>query len=124
MNIYLSHAGNYDYEAELYKPLKESSLYKDHQIFLPHESHNIDINLKDIIGQVDLVVAEVSYPSTGQGIELGRADAANIPIVCFYQMDAEPSNSLRFVTKELLSYKTTGDLISKLEERLQVRPEL
>jgi hypothetical protein len=65
------------------------------------------------------VVAEVSHPSTGQGIELGRADSANIPIVCFHEADIEPSSSLRFVTKELVSYKTAGDLISKLEERLK-----
>lgn len=121
MKIYISHAGNYDYETELYKPIKESRLYKDHQIFLPHESHNVDINLKDIIGAVDLVVAEVSCASTGQGIELGRADAANVPILCIYKPDAKPSSSLRFVTKDLLSYKSADDLISKLEEWLSKR---
>ena len=118
MKIYISHAGNYNYEAELYKPLKESKLYKDHQIFLPHESQNIDRNLKDIIGEVDIIVAEVSYPSTGQGIELGRADSSRIPTLCFYKSGTKPSNSLRFVAKELISYTNASDLISKLEERL------
>lgn len=118
MKIYISHAGNYDYRTELYKPLKESKLYKDHQIFLPHESQNTDVNLKDIIGEVDLIVAEVSRPSTGQGIELGRADSAHVPVVCFYKSGAKPSSSLRFVTEELFSYATAADLVSKLEEWL------
>ncbi len=52
MKIYISHATSYDYEAELYAPIKASELYAEHQIFLPHESQNININMKDLLGEI------------------------------------------------------------------------
>lgn len=100
MNIYISHSSAYDYENELYKPIKKSELAKVHNFFLPHEPENIDVNAKDELKQVDILIAESSLPSTGQGIELAQAEAMGVPIVCFYKIDSNPSSSLRFVTKE------------------------
>ena len=118
MKIYISYSGNYDYEKELYLPIKQSGLYRNHKIFLPHESHNIDSNLKDILGDIDLVVAEVSHASTGQGIELGRAYAAGVPIVCFYKSGSKPSSSLRFITDKMHIYSTTESLLDSIEKGL------
>lgn len=66
MKIFVSHSTNYDFDSELYAPLRQSDLAKEHEIILPHENQR-DVNTKDIIKNCDLVVAEVSYPSTGQG---------------------------------------------------------
>lgn len=118
MNIYISHSGNYDYESELYKPIKESELASLHHFFLPHEPENIDVDAKDELKQTDILVAEVSYPSTGQGIELGRANVAGVPIVCFYKMGTKPSGSLRFVTDGIIEYSDVQDLLTKLKDRL------
>ncbi|MDN5274711.1 MAG: hypothetical protein JWP06_612 [Candidatus Saccharibacteria bacterium] len=118
MNIYISHSGNYDYENELYKPIKESELAAIHHFFLPHEPENIDVDAKDQLKRTDILVAEASYPSTGQGIEMGQANVAGVPIVCFYKTGAETSGSLRFVTNELIEYKDTKDFLAKLSARL------
>ena len=118
MNIYISHSGNYDYESELYKPIKESELFSIHHFFLPHEPENIDVDAKDELKRTDVLVAEVSYPSTGQGIELGQASVAGIPIICFYKTGTKPSGSLRFVTNEILEYSSILDLLAKLKGRL------
>jgi hypothetical protein len=118
MNIYISHSGNYDYENELYKPIKESKLAAMHYFFLPHEPENINVDAKNQLKQTDILVAEASYPSTGQGIEMGQANVADVPIVCFHKTGTKTSSSLRFVTNELIEYKDTNDFLAKLSARL------
>ncbi len=93
MKIFVSHSSNYDFEKELYAPLRESDLNNKQEIILPHEDGQ-DIITKDIIKDCSLVVAEVSCPSTGQGIELGWADMFNVPIVCMHKEGIEPSSSV------------------------------
>jgi hypothetical protein len=118
MNIYISHSGNYDYENELYKPIKEAELFVRHRFFLPHEPENIDIDAKDELEQTDVLVAETSFPSTGQGIELGQANVAGVPIICFFKTESKPSSSLRFVTNKIIEYTDTHDLLAKLQAEL------
>ena len=118
MNIYISHCGNYDYENELYKPLKESELSATHHFFLPHEPENIDVDAVDELKQTDILVAEVTYPSTGQGIELAQADAVRVPIICFFRAGSKPSSSLRFVTNKIIEYSDIHDLLAKLQAEL------
>lgn len=118
MNIYISHSGAYDYENDLYKPLKESELAKTHHFFLPREPENLDTDAKTELKHMDILVAESSLPSTGQGIELAQAEAAGVPIVCFYKVSSKPSSSLRFVTNEVIEYRDTEDFLAKIAARL------
>jgi len=119
MNIYISHSSNYDYENDIYKPIKESDLAGVHHFFLPHEPENIDIDAKDQLKQTNVLVAEVSLPATGQGIELGQANAAGVPILCFFKTGSKPSRSLRFVTDKVIEYTDQQDLLAKLGTELQ-----
>ncbi|HET9411758.1 MAG TPA: hypothetical protein VFO38_02835 [Candidatus Saccharimonadales bacterium] len=118
MNIYVSHSGAYDYVNELYNPIKDSGLSKLHNLFLPHEPENINTDAKAELKQTDVLVAETSLPSTGQGIELGQASAVGVPIICFYKINSKPSSSLRFVTDTIIEYSDTQDLLTKLQAAL------
>jgi hypothetical protein len=118
MNIYISHSSGYDYESQIYKPIKESELARVHHFFLPHEPENIDVDAKDELRQTEVLVAEASLPSTGQGIELGQANVADVPIICFYKTGSKPSSSLRFVTGKIIEYTDTHDLLAKLQAEL------
>jgi hypothetical protein len=118
MNIYISHPSSYDYEHELYVPIKASELANIHHFFLPHESENIDVDAKDELKHTDVLVAEVSLPSTGQGIELGQAHVAGVPIICFFKAGSKPSSSLRFVTDNIIEYTDIPDLFAKLQAEL------
>jgi hypothetical protein len=122
MNIYISHPSSYDYEHELYMPIKASELANIHHFFLPHESENIDVDAKDELKHTNVLVAEVSLPSTGQGIELGQAHAAGVPIICFLRSGSKPSHSLRFVTDKIIEYADTHDLLAKLKAELDQLP--
>jgi nucleoside 2-deoxyribosyltransferase len=118
MKLYLSHASSYDYRAELYAPLRRT-LAKQHDIFFPHEAENEGVQTKGIIPICDAVLAEVSYPSTGQGIELGWASAAGVPIICFYKTGSQPSSALRFISDEIFEYESTEDLADALPAYLK-----
>lgn len=92
---------------------------KKHTFILPHENTDKFFNSKDFLkNDCDLVVAEVSYPTTGSGIELGWADIFNIPILCLYRQGSKPSKSLKAITKNIIEYKNKQELISAIKKYL------
>lgn len=117
MKIFLSHSREFDYQKNLYQPLQASALYKKHSFFFPHEKKKAE-HTREVIKNSDLILAEVSYPSTGQGIELGWADAAKIPILCISKEGAGVSGSLKYITSNFLIYLNSQDLISQLSKKL------
>lgn len=115
MKIFVSHSTKFDFKNELYKPLRESELNSKHEIILPHES-DTEVSTKDMIRDCDLFIAEVSYPSTGQGIELGWANGAYVTSVCFYKAGSEVSSSLKYVTDNIFEYDSMDTMIAKIKE--------
>ena len=116
MKIYISHSSSYDYINEIYNPIIKSDLSKTNIFFFPHE--NKYTNTKDSISSSDLVIAEVSRPSTGQGIEIGWASYSNTPILCIYKKGAEISSSLKFITNHFIEYEDAKDMLEKIKEFL------
>jgi hypothetical protein len=86
-----------------------------HEIILPHENGQ-DVSTKDIIRDCDLVVAEVSTPGFGQGIELGWANDAYVSIICFYKQGSEISNSLQYISDSIFPYDSMDAMIKKIAE--------
>ena len=120
LKIYISHASKFDYINKLYNPLKESILFKDHVFILPHDEEKV-INTKAIISSSDLLIAETSIQTTGQGIELGWADYAHVPIKCIYEKGAEISSALKFISNDLIEYENPKDMIQKIEDIISKR---
>ena len=118
MNIYISHSSKYDYINNLYTPIKKCKLYENHQFYFPHETDKV-INTKHIITNYDLLIAEISLPSISQGIELGWADYANVPILFIYTQGTTVSSSLKLVTNHFFEYKNTVDMINKIDNFLK-----
>jgi hypothetical protein len=117
MKVYVAHSNNFDYKTRLYLPLRNSSLNSKHEFFLPHETDKF-VNTKEIIKNSDVVIAEVSYPATSEGIELGWADSFGIPILCLYKEGTTPPASLKAVTNALVSYSDQADMLNKIESFL------
>ena len=116
MKIYISHSSKYDYINKIYNPIKESNLNKSNNFFFPHDDKNKIIDTKDIISSYDLVIAEVSLSSTGQGIELGWADCAKTPILCIYEKGTKISSSLKFITTQFIEYENIEDMLNKISD--------
>lgn len=121
MKIYVGHSKQLDYEEQLYRPLRESILDGEHQIFLPHESkeESGQVVTKDLIKSCDLMIAEVSFPVTGLGIELGWADSFDCPIVFIYKKGSRLAGSLKLLSDKFIEYDNREDMIEKISNILK-----
>lgn len=118
MKIYVSHSSSYDYVNELYNPIEQSNLIKKHNFFLPHKKENLPMKPNNNISNFDIVLAEVSFPSTGQGIELGWAQCLNKPIICIYKKNSKISSALKVTANIFIEYSTKSEMIKKIEDAL------
>ena len=116
MKIYITHSSGFDYKNELYKVLRGSVLNQEHEIYLPHEGEVK--NTKEEIRNSEVVVAHISGPSTGQGIELGWATDFGKRVIVVYKTGAVVPGSIQMITKEILEYSDEEDLIVKLNSVL------
>ncbi|MEK7554777.1 MAG: hypothetical protein AAB518_02220 [Patescibacteria group bacterium] len=116
MKIYVVHSREFDFKKELYDPIKQSSFYGHHEIILPHDGTDAAFKSKDLFRKgCDLVIAEVSYPSTGLGIELGWAEMFRIPIVALYKKDSKVSGSITTITNNIFEYGNAAELLMRIE---------
>jgi len=112
MKIYCAHSKKIAYKKDLYDPIKESHLVREHEFIFPHETDETHES-KEIIRGCDGVIAEVSECATGMGIEMGWANMMDKPIYCFYRSGTKPSGSLSFVCGTMEEYGDEGDLVKK-----------
>jgi len=123
MNIYVAHSRKFDFQNELYKPIRQSALNDKHNFVLPHEISGEPFNSRVFLkNECDLALAEVSRVSTGLGIELGWADAFGVRIICAYQKSYEPNRSLTAVCQSWLKYSDSHDLILGIENAIRQQP--
>ena len=119
MKIYIGHSNNFNFKEELYMPIIKSKLNEKVEFIFPHLTDKT-FNSKEIIEQSDLFIAEVSRPSLGLGIEIGRAEMKNKRILCIYDEKFKAPTSLKYVNVDIWAYKDTDDMISKIEEYIEV----
>lgn len=118
MKILVAHASNYDYRTELYEPLKQSTLAQEHTIIFPHDDADAEIETNSHVVNAELLIAEVSHPSTGTGIEIGLAQAAKVPTLFLYKTGVTLSSALKFIRGTLVEYTDASDLVAKVQEHL------
>jgi len=110
--VYVSHSTNFDFKKELYKPLKK---LEEFELILPHEKSGRLKNSRDIIKDCSALIAEVSHPSHGVGIEIGWANSFGIPVVFIFRKGSKISSSLKIVSDEFIEYEKVENIISKLK---------
>lgn len=114
LNIYVSHSNKVDYENELYKPLLQSTIGKNYNLILPHTEEYEKINTKQILINSDIFIAEVTFSGLGIGLELGRAECNNIPIICLLKKGERCNSSVKR-NFAVIEYSDSIDMIEKLE---------
>ncbi|HVT00973.1 MAG TPA: hypothetical protein VHE53_01925 [Patescibacteria group bacterium] len=118
MKIYVSHSRSFDFKIELYDVLKNSAI--NAEFIFPHLESDEPFDVKSLFENkgCDLVLAEASYPGTGQGIELGWASMMDIPIISVCKSGSKISSSLKMISKEVVEYSSPEDLTTKLTKIL------
>ncbi len=112
--IYVAHSRDSDYQKELYDPLRSSELNSEFEIVLPHERSAKPFNSREELKTIDYVVAEVSQPATGLGIEIGWATMLGVPVVAVYKAGVKLSGSVKMLAATTIEYSTSEELIQKL----------
>jgi len=116
MKIYVAHSRGFDFEKELYEPIRKSYLNNKHTFIFPHENNN-NSNSKDFLkNECKLMIAEVSYSATNLGMDLSWANFFKVPIKGIYHKGVEVPVEFRYVSQTLLEYTNSKDLISKIEK--------
>ncbi len=116
MRIYIAHSREFDFQNELCAPLRKSALNGQHEFVLPHENSDAPSSSKEFFQNgCDLVIAEVSFPSTGLGIELGWANMLKVPMACISKTGSKVTVSLNAVCDSFYEYSDANDLITKIE---------
>ena len=120
MTVFVSHSTEYDYQKELYDPIRKSDLSQNYTILMPFETQNMPYEVKPFFksGKCDVLIAECSHPSIGIGMEIGWANMAGIKIVCIYKKSTLASAALKMVSDYFLEYEDQKDLISQMERAL------
>ncbi len=67
----------------------------------------------------DAVVAEVSAPSLGAGIEMGWADAFGVPVIVMSEKGSRVSFSIDNVVTQRFEYENPDDMLEKLKAALR-----
>lgn len=117
MKIYIAHSRNFEFQKELYESIRKSSLNKEHIFVLPYEKTDKPFDSKEYLkNECELLIAEVSNPSIGLGIELGWADVYDVPIACIYKTGSKFSRSLNIISKNFAEYSNNNELISVIEK--------
>lgn len=119
MKIYVAHSTSFNYQSELYEPL-ERILGSMHDLILPHDKNMSQFESKELFKTkgCEVILAEVTLPSVGLGIELGWANVFEIPIICIHKQDSAPSGSLKLVSKQFIPYKEIADIQVELAAML------
>lgn len=115
MKIQVGHSRDFDYQNELYIPLKKA-FPQDFEWIFPHEFSSQWIKSEETLKWVNVFLAEVSYPATGLGIELGFAYLYKKRIVCISQSWIKISSSLKNICEDFIEYVDLEDLSFKLRK--------
>ena len=113
--IYVGHARDerLNYQEDLYLPLISS--LGDDLVIVPHEKGaEAQINSEEVLPTCHLMIAEVSYPSTGLGLELVWAKHAAVPVLCIYNINCQPSTSVTNYCPDIISYESNVDMVEKV----------
>ena len=117
MKIFVSHSSAFNFKKELYEPLQRAFLDNPSvNLNLPHSESLQPSRTQKSIGQADLLVAEVSFPSTGSGIEIGWANSKKIPVLAVHKTDHQPSSSVALSADKVTEYCSDNELIYKIKE--------
>jgi len=116
MKIYCAHSSAFDYQCDWYDVLRASSLMVDHELIFPHEHPEIQRDSYPTLQSVNCVLAEVSHPSIGLGIELGWAYLLQKPLYCLYTSGSRLSPSAANISTQCAAYGSKEELIQLISQ--------
>ncbi|AJD93485.1 hypothetical protein JMA_41680 (plasmid) [Jeotgalibacillus malaysiensis] len=116
MNIYVGHSKQMNYKEELYPVLKKIGDEMGVRFILPHDESLELYPSKEVLPTCDYMLADISLPALGLGIEIGWANMMDIPVFFIHKSDSELSHSVKAVSQNIRQYDSIDDLESVVRE--------
>lgn len=116
MKIQLWHSRDSNFREELYTPLQEN--FSQIEWIFPHIDDGKPMKSEESLKEVDIFLADVSYPATGLWIELGFAYLYKKRIICMSRSWVKISGSLKYICSEFIEYNSEKDMVDKLKNIL------
>ena len=88
-------------------------------MLFPHELSRNSYNTRDFYKDIDILIAEVSKPATGLGIELGWAFDDNTKIYCIYKVNEKISNSIKSITTNIFEYNNKDKMLEIIKNIIE-----
>ena len=82
---------------------------------LLHEFCGILLNNRDFYKDIDLIIAECSYPTIGLGIELGWTFDDNIPVYCIHKQETKVSGINLCNFTNIFEYIDIDEMLKNIE---------
>lgn len=117
MIIQVWHSRDFDFQNELYIPIKNSNFFSDHTFIFPHDDVNIDS--RESLKMADIFLIETTRAATWLGIEIGFASTYNKKIVCIHKKWCHVSTSLQKLSDACIEYANSDYMIQKIWEYIQ-----
>ena len=97
LNIYFIHSTKFDYNNLLYKKILSSPVCLAHNLMLPMTHEYQEKYTKDLMNKADIIIAEVSNPSFGLGLELKWLEKQDKPKLYISLTNEIPSKYQKIV---------------------------
>jgi len=117
MRIYVGHSKAFDFRNLLYEPLRKG-LDKTHELVFPHETDET-LDSREALKSCEAMIAEVSHPSIGLGVEMGWADSMGLPIICAYRKGSKVSESIRMISSNIVEYSDPEQMVLEINRILR-----
>jgi nucleoside 2-deoxyribosyltransferase len=91
------------------------SLSPRHEVHFPPEFEGKRVSSKKAVEGCDVLLADVSLPSTGVGIELGYAEFLGKQVILLKESDKPLQASVAMLSKPCIDYFDFQDLSEKLK---------
>ena len=118
LNIYFIHSTKLDYNNLIYKKVLSSSVCLGHNLMLPQTKEYQEKYTKDLMQKADIIIAEVSNPTFGLGLELKWLQKQDKPKLFLSLNNEIPKKYKKYVnnfkiTNEETYLKTIEDFVSE-----------
>lgn len=120
MNIYIGNQSE-DYKKRLTDALLNSSMAKKHNFIFSENREHGQFDPKECLQSCEIMVADVSHPTILLGIEMGWADNYDVAIICVCSKGTAISSHLTRMSKDIIIYTDTEDLVEELEWMIETK---
>lgn len=90
-------------------------VYDSHRV-MTLDKEKLILEQHHAIRESDFVVAEVTKPSHGVGMEIALARVLGKPVICFKKRGAHISNTIYSIANLVIEYKNVKDFIEKIKD--------